>query len=119
MANLTKITGLKTVLRNLDKADLRLGDKFEKNLLKAGLFIQRESQKIVPVDTSNLKGGAETRSISGKGWKAHVVVLYKALYSVFVHENLDARHKRGKRAKFLESVIREKKDEIFKIIAKR
>ncbi len=116
MASMIKITGLNTILRNFKKADSKLGDGLEKRLKDAGLFIQRESQKIVPVDTSNLKGGAETRSIGGKGFKAHIVVLYKAVYSVFVHENMGARHKTGKRAKFLEAVVREKKNEIFKII---
>lgn len=116
MAKLVKITGLKNVISNLKRANSKLDIGFEKRLLTAGLFIQRESQKIVPVDTSNLKGGAETRNIGGKGFKADVIVLYKAVYAVFVHENLDARHKEGKRAKFLESVIREKRVEIFKML---
>ncbi len=32
-----------------------------KGLLVAGLFLQRESQKLVPVDTGNLKGSAFTK----------------------------------------------------------
>jgi len=35
-------------------------DKLPEALLKAGLFIQRESQEIVPVDTSALKSSAFT-----------------------------------------------------------
>lgn len=32
-----------------------------KGLLVGGLFLQRESQKLVPVDTGHLKGSADTR----------------------------------------------------------
>lgn len=35
-------------------------EKFAENLLKAGLLIQRESQNLVPVDTSALKASAFT-----------------------------------------------------------
>jgi hypothetical protein len=34
----------------------------------------------------------------------------------YVHEDMDARHEPGKRAKYLESVVREKKKEIFDIV---
>lgn len=40
------------------------GVSLEDALLLAGLRIQRESQKIVPVDTGNLKGSAFTRKES-------------------------------------------------------
>jgi hypothetical protein len=35
-----------------------------------------------------------------------VIVGYAASYAVYVHENLEARHKEGKRAKFLEQPFR-------------
>jgi len=117
MAAMIKITGIDKILRNMDRASADEGKKLEKNLKRAGLFTQRESQKIVPVDQSNLKASAGTRNIGGAGFDADVVVFYNAEYAVYVHEDLNARHKPGKQAKYLESVVREKKDELFAIAA--
>lgn len=118
MAKMIRITGMSNILSNLKKASKGYGAKVEAGLKNAGLFVQGESQRIVPVDTANLKGGAFTRNVGGKGFKTDVVVGYVADYAVYVHENLDASHKPGKRAKYLESVVREKRSEIFRIIAK-
>jgi len=41
----------------------RVTGGLEKGLLTAGLFLQRESQKLVPVDTGNLKGTAFTLKV--------------------------------------------------------
>jgi hypothetical protein len=84
-------------------------------LKQAGLFIQRESQKIVPVEFGLLKNSARTRS-EGKGFDTAVIVSYGTSYAIYVHENLGARHKLGKSAKFLEIPIRTKQKEIIDII---
>ena len=119
MAKLVRITGMSQVLSNMKTATKDIGLDIGRRLKTAGLFVQRESQKIVPVDLGNLHNTARTDNIGGKGFKADVVVHYGtgADYAVYVHENLDARHKPGKRAKYLEAIFREKKDEIFKIVA--
>jgi len=111
------ITGMPKVLRNLKLSKNRIASQVERGLKKGGLFIQRESQEIVPIDTGNLKGGAFTRH-KGYGFNTDVIVGYVADYAVYVHEDLNARHKSGKRAKYLESVVREKKNEIVKIVKK-
>lgn len=118
MAKIIRITGVNRVLGKMRKATKSYAARAERGLKLAGVFVQSRSQRIVPVDTSNLKGGAFTRNIGGKGFKADVIVGYVADYAVYVHENLDARHKPGKQAKFLESVVRKERSEIFKIIAK-
>ncbi len=118
MALVLKITGMNKVLKKMKKAGAGYEQKVERGLKNAGLFVQGESQRIVPVDTTNLKGGAFTRNVGGGGLKTDVVVGYVADYAVYVHENLDARHKPGKQAKFLESVVRKERSEIFRIIAK-
>lgn len=41
-----------------------------------------------------------------------VSVGYTQQYALFVHENLEAHHKQGKQAKFLEGPARQHKDEI-------
>jgi len=113
------ITGMSKVLANLKKSTLTTAAGVERGLKDAGLFLQRESQKIVPVDTSNLKGGAFTRNVGGKGFDANVVVGYVADYAVAVHEDLQAKHKPGKQAKYLEQPAREKKDEVIEIIGQK
>jgi len=118
VASMIKITGMSRVLSNLKKSKLTIAVGVARGLKQGGLFLQRESQKIVPVDTTNLKGGAFTRNIGGNGFDADVVVGYVADYAVYVHENLQAKHKPGKQAKFLEQPAREKRGEIIKIIEK-
>lgn len=49
------------------KADLKTGMTMSQALLRAGLRLQRASQKLVPVDTGNLKGSAFTRLDVGGG----------------------------------------------------
>jgi len=131
MAHMVKIIGAEEIKQAMKKADRRLGFSVRQGLIKAGLFLQRESQKIVPVDLNNLKPSAGTKPI-GQGWYTDVVVFYTASYAVYVHEIVyrgkqdvsgnftnikKVRHKKGKQAKFLESPAREKKDKILRIIA--
>ena len=116
MAKFFNITGVNKVLGKLKATSTVLSVEVGARLMMAGLFVQRESMKIVPVDTGNLKGTASTRNVGGIGWATDIVVAYSAEYAVMVHENLTARHKPGKRAKFLESIIREKRKEILAIV---
>lgn len=108
--------GVQSLLRKIDRLQKGYSRGVERGVYKAGLFLQRESQKIVPVLTGNLRLSAFTRK-EGKGTGTQVRVGYTANYAVFVHENLTARHKPGKQAKFLETPAREKRDEIAAIIA--
>lgn len=112
-----RVEGAAKVIANLKKAKVGMGKKVERALLKAGLFLQRESQKIVPVDTGNLKNSAVTQK-EGKRFNTEVFVGYTANYAIFVHEDLTARHKKGKTAKFLEGPARKNKAKIQEIIAK-
>ncbi len=50
------------VLSSIVSTALRAGQTLMMGLLQAGLRIQRESQKIVPVDTAALKNSAFTRT---------------------------------------------------------
>lgn len=84
-------------------------------LYRAGLFLQRESQKIVPVDESTLKPSATTR-MEGEGLKSAVVVGYGTDYAVYVHEDMEARHKPGKSAKYLEKPLREKRGRLGELV---
>jgi len=116
MAKVIAITGMSEVLANLKRHQSTTACGVERGLKRAGLFLQRESQKIVPVDTSNLKNGAFTRKTGGSGFNADVVVGYVADYAVFVHEDLQAKHKLGKQAKYLEQPARENRNEMIRIV---
>lgn len=83
-------------------------------LLKAGLFLQRESQKLVPIDTGALKASANTR-IEGEGLDSSVVVSYGTEYAIYVHENLEAHHPVGQ-AKYLSTPLTEKREALQKIV---
>ena len=50
--------GIDKVLQNLNKEAAKIGRTSVKNLLTAGLLVKGKSQKIVPVDTANLKASA-------------------------------------------------------------
>jgi len=85
MASLVKITGMSTVLSNLKRAEASVGIRAAVGLKAAGIFLQRESQRLVPVDTADLKASAFTRS-SGFGAATTVTVGYTKKYAMFVHE---------------------------------
>lgn len=117
MASVVKIVGYKTFIRNLHKSRERWARGIAKGLKVAGTFIQRKSQEIVPVDTGKLKGSARTVNAGGSGFfREDIVVFYKTDYAVLVHEDLDMRHKPGKKAKYLEEPSRKHRDDCIQII---
>jgi hypothetical protein len=63
-------------------------------------------------------GALATRLIQSRKDDVSVMVGYTQEYSIFVHENLEAKHKPGKQAKFLEQPAREMKLELKEIINK-
>ena len=102
-----------------------------RGLMRAGLYLQRESQLIVPIDTSALKNSARTTFVPGSGARFRdgkgrfskstaplaVAVTYGTAYAIYVHEDLYASHAPGKVAKFLEKPANEKQPEMSRIIA--
>jgi len=109
------IKGVKEIQRAFNVRKKKTAKGLRIGLVRAGLFLQRESQKIVPVDTGNLKGSAFTRQ-EGVGFDVAVLVGYTAAYAVYVHELVNNRHKPGKQAKFLEQPLREKRLRMAEII---
>lgn len=141
MPKVITITGLDKILLNMKKVEKDAGSKVARGLKKAGAFLLRESQAIVPVDKGILKASGFVRAF-GVGFKTDVIVGYTAGYAVYVHENLEAVHgaafnikyaamitdsknkkqvkqyTRGpnQQAKFLEAPCRTKRGEIIDII---
>jgi len=133
MAQINAITGVKEVLAKMQAKSEALARGCERGLKKAGLMLQRESQRLVPVDYGVLKASAFTRS-AGEGLKTEVTVGYTARYAIYVHELVEMRlqgedrpapHKgkywdpqgRGQ-AKFLEEPARRLNSDMRRIIAK-
>lgn len=128
------VQGVKAIRDAIEANGKALAKGVRVGLHRAGLFLQRESQKIVPIDTGALRESAHTR-MEGRGLGSVVVVGYSTDYAVPVHEDLDAdhslgrrskktgkrqklgtRHMPGKLAKYLEKPLREKADRIAEIV---
>lgn len=132
MAAIQRVRGVGTVLSNMKGQQQSILNQMSVNLRRAGAFVQRESQKRVPVNTGQLKNTAFTRRTG----PLTVHVGYTAAYAMFVHENVEMKLKgqprpstragtsqgrywdpqgRGQ-AKFLENAYRENIDQIRRII---
>ena len=81
-----EITGMEAILRNLDLRGRRaVGKGMERGLKKGGQWIQRVSQKQVPVEYGPMKAGAFTRA-RGSDFNTIVTTGYTADYALRVHE---------------------------------
>ena len=112
---MAQVEGLKGLQRKLKDVKARHLKGLRRGLLKAGLMLQRASQKVVPIDTGALKNSAFTRP-GGTEENPEVRVGYTQAYALYVHERLDTAHAKGKRAKFLEGPARELRGEITNIV---
>ena len=115
MAIMLDVVGVESVIAKLRTVSQTLRAKLRIGLIKAGRHLQRESQKVVPVDTSNLKNSAFTRDQSRPNL-LFVEVGYTAHYGIYVHEDLTMHHKPGKIAKFLEEPLKNNIQQIKAII---
>lgn len=112
------VQGVKAITKAFKAHEKAVFKGFRVGLLRAGLFLQRESQKLVPIDTGDLRRSADTREeIDTKAGTHAVTVSYGTNYALFVHENLEARHKPGRQAKFLEQPLREHRGRLAEIVA--
>lgn len=108
----SSISGLDTVLSNLNREIQGIKDRSMASLIRSGLRIQRVSQQRTPVDTGNLRASAFTRR---EGF--NVQIGYTAAYALFVHEDMEAHHKTGQ-AKFLETAFNDEMAGVLESIRK-
>lgn len=113
-----RVKGLGKVLRNLDSARKRVEKGVELGLKAAGEVLEEESQRLVPVETGELRDSSYTRS-TGRGLDTRVYVGYSAGHAVSVHEDLGAEHDPGKSAKFLETPAREQRAKLTAAAARK
>ena len=127
-ANQRAVEGMDDVMANLNREIAAIENRTSAGLLAAGLIVQGESQRRVPVEYGNLRGSAFTRKTPES--ELVVEVGYGADYAVYVHENLEQVLKGKPRPsgigvywgpegepKFLENAAREKEGEILETVA--
>jgi hypothetical protein len=112
-----ELQGVQGVLDHFRAAQNLKKRQVERGLRKAGLFLLRQSLKVVPVDTGALKNSGRLH-ITGSGFGTIVWIEYGMNYAIYVHENMSARHKPGKIAKFVETPMRENAGKISAILLK-
>lgn len=95
---LPNASALTAKLNEMRKESVRV---VEQQMYKEAMMIFRASQKIVPVDTGALRSSGTVEGPKN----GEVLIGYggpAASYAAIVHEDLEARHKEGKTAKYLE-----------------
>lgn len=117
LAERVSVGGVKVVLKNLRRYKKMIPKNVHRGMKKAGLFLQRKSQEVVPVDTGHLKSSAFTRG-EGEGKNFIVIVGYTASYAIYVHENPNAFHLPPTQWKFLEDPAKRYRREMHLIIAR-
>ncbi len=125
---MAKLEGLDEVMKNLNVEINEVEGRTTAGLFAAGLVVQAESQRRVPVEYGVLRASAYTRlSIEDPN---SVEVGYTASYALSVHENMEQTLKGQPRPsgigvywgphgqpKFLESAARDKTEEVLEIVA--
>ena len=98
-----RVEGLEEILQNLNREIEKIKGRSVAGLFAAGLEVESLSRKRTPVDTGDLRASHRTRKMPDNPEAVEVMV--EKSYAVFVHEDMDARHKSPGQAKFLESAL--------------
>lgn len=105
------------IMRNLSEALAQIENATGEGLEEAGLFVQAESQEIVPQDQGFLINTAFTRKTAPD----RVVIGYTADYAAFVHEMPETFNysKPGTGPKYLEKAAKNNVRQIVDIVRRR
>lgn len=112
---MAKVEGLESIIRRLKTVAGETAGGVERGLMMGAAEVFREAQRLVPIDTGNLKGSGSIRK-EGSGFQTDAIISYGANYAIFVHENLEAQHAAPTQAKFLEQPARELRPRVVQII---
>lgn len=86
----------------------------KKGLKKAAEYLLEEANRTAPHDEGTMERTAGTDAD-----EARATVYYTTPYARRQHEELDFRHAPGRRAKWLEKTVSEKRSKILSILGKR
>lgn len=133
----SNLKGLNQVLRNLNKAIDDLGGATLDGLEDIGLDLVGRAARDAPVDTGDLRGSARSSSEAGvfakaddngnvhqtgsipSGTKPVIAVAFGTPYAVRQHEELEYKHPRGGKAKYLEDNVKKQASRYVRLIADR
>lgn len=90
---------------------------FARGVVKAAKLLLKKSREIVPIDTKALYYSSKVVEY-GRGQSKVAEVTYTMPYGVYVHEDLNKKHKPPTQAKFLEQPARQYRQEMRNIIKK-
>lgn len=118
-----KLEGTERLERLLKK----MSDLGQTRALKEALYAEantvlNESKKIVPVDLGNLKRSGEVERAVTSGTSVEVSITYGGAaseYALIVHEDMNARHKNGQSAKYLEKPFMAHQDKFVANVTRR
>lgn len=114
----SEVVGVQTALRGMREFRLRTRDNIVAGLKIVGQIVFDESQRLVPVDTANLKSSGLVVN-TGSGFAARVIISYTTNYAIFVHEDLTKYHTPPTQAKFLSQAVLNKMAECNKAMGRR
>jgi hypothetical protein len=80
---MAKLKGIEQINKNLRKVLKSKEQDLTNSMMRAGMMIEGESNKLVPVDTGTLRATSYTQRID----KNSIQVGYTALYAPAVHES--------------------------------
>jgi len=92
---------------NSPEALATLAKRKKQALDKAGLIIGGRAKELTPVDTNRLRSSITHKRVSDN--EAHIGTNVE--YAIYVHEDLDARHRIGQ-AKYLETAVSDTQNEV-------
>lgn len=112
------VSGLRRLQHNFDLAPQKMQDALSAGLYQEAMIIIGEAKKRTPVDTGRLRqtGYAAPPENGPRGPECECG--FGTKYAVFVHEILSSYHPVGQ-AKFLESVVNERRRGYVSRLAKR
>ena len=114
--SLFRVLGANKTQKALAKKSSEYQRGLKRGVTKASFYLLRESLKLTPVDTGNLKRSGQVR-VEGSGFNVEGKVVFTAEYSLVVHEMVGANFKApGTQAKFLEQPARTERPKLKQII---
>lgn len=83
----------------------------------AAEFVLGEARKIVPHDEGVLERSGRADTARDRGGVARASISFDQPYAVVQHENTHYRHKKGRKAKYLEGPLNSNKSRVAEIVA--
>lgn len=111
------LIGVPEAIKKLRRMKDAIPPAVEASVIEAAHILLRESLKLCPIDTGDLRRSGEV-IVNGSGLSTTAIVAYTQQYAIYVHENLEAYHKPPTQAKFLEQPMRQYRRDIAKKIAR-